>query len=77
MLRAGYNPKSDVFQSAAVAVREHCRRYLWHYRWSEAGGGTYALRRPPVKVLAILDTTNPEKWKKRLRVIAKRLRRMS
>ncbi|OHA09512.1 MAG: hypothetical protein A3B37_00810 [Candidatus Sungbacteria bacterium RIFCSPLOWO2_01_FULL_59_16] len=77
MLRAGYNSKSDVFQSAAVAVREHCRRYLWHYRWSEAGGGTYALRRPPVKVLAILDTTNPEKWKKRLRVIAKRLRRMS
>lgn len=77
MLRAKYNPKTDIFQSAAVAVRDHCRRYPWHYRWSEAGGGTYMLRRPPVKVFATLDTTDPEKWRKRLRVIVKRLRRMS
>ena len=77
MLRANYNPKKDVFTSAAIAVREHCRRYPWHYRWSETGGGTYTLRRPPVKALATLDTTDPEKWKKRLRLIAKRLRRMS
>ena len=77
MLRANYNPKKDVFTSAAIAVREHCRRYPWHHRWSETGGGTYTLRRPPVKALATLDTTDPEKWKKRLRLIAKRLRRMS
>ncbi len=76
MLRANYNPKSDIFKSAAIAVREHCRRYPWHCRWSPAGGGRYILRRPPVKVLAALDTTDPERWHKRLRVLARRLRRM-
>lgn len=76
MLRANYNPRTDIFKSAAVAVREHCRRYPWHYRWSPADGGRYTLRRPPVKVLATLDTTDPERWHKRLRVLVRRLRRM-
>lgn len=76
MLRANYNPNTDIFKSAAIAVREHCRRYPWHYRWSPAQGGQYILRRPPVKVIAVLNTTDPEKWKKRLKALAKRLRRM-
>lgn len=76
MLRANYNPKTDIFKRAAIALREHCRRYPWHYRWSSAEGGRYTLRRPPVKVLATLDTTDPERWHKRLRVLARRLRRM-
>lgn len=76
MLRANYNPRTDIFKSAAVAIREHCRRYPWHYRWSPARGGQYMLRRPPVKVLAALDTTDPAKWKKRLRLFARRLGRM-
>lgn len=76
MLRASYNPTTDIFKNPAVAVREHCRRYPWHYRWSPAEGGRYTLRRPPVKVLATLDTTNPERWKKRVWVLARRLRRM-
>ena len=76
MLRPNYNPRTDIFKSAAVAVREHTRRYPWYYRWSPAEGGRYTLRRPPVKVLATLDTTNPERWKKRVWVLARRLRRM-
>lgn len=76
ILRANYNPRTDMFKSAAIAVREHCRRYPWHYRWSTAEGGHYQLRRPPVKVLATLDTTNPERWKKRVWGLARRLRRM-
>lgn len=76
MLRANYNPKTDIFKSPAIAVREHCRRHPWHYRWSPGQGGQYILRRPPTKVMTTLNTTDPEKWKKRLKVIAKRLRRM-
>lgn len=76
MLRAGYNPRRDIFKSAAVAVREHNRRYPWHYRWSPAEGGRYTLSRPPVKVLTTLNTSDPERWKKRVWVLAKRLRRM-
>lgn len=76
ILRVKYNPKTHIFKNVAVAVREHTRRLPWHYRWSEAKGGQYFLRRPPVKVLAAIDTTDPDVWKKRLRILAKRLRRM-
>ena len=47
MLRASYNPRTDMFKSAAIAVREHSRRYPWHYRWSPGQGGQYIARRPP------------------------------
>ena len=76
MLWANYNPRKDIFKSAAIAMREHCRRYPWHYRWSPGRGGNYVPRRPPVKMFATLDTTDPEKWQKRLKVIVRRLRRM-
>lgn len=76
MLRANYNPMRDIFTSAVVAVREHNRRYPWHYHWSPANGGQYAMRRPPVKVLAAIDTTAPERWKRRLNVLTRRLRRL-
>lgn len=76
MLRANYNPRHDIFKNSAIAVREHCRRYPWHYRWSPAQGGRYILRRPPVKVFAALDTTDPKRWHKRARLLARRFRRM-
>lgn len=76
MIKANYNPKKDIFKSAAVALREHCRRYPWHYRWSETEGGKYILRRLPIKFFAEISTTDPDKWKKKLRLVAKRLRRM-
>lgn len=76
ILRAHYNPKTDIFKSAPIAVREHCRRYPWHYRWSTAEGGRYTQHRPPVKVMSTINTTDPERWQKQLRLLAKRLRRM-
>lgn len=76
MLRANYNPKADIFSSAAVAAREHCRRYPWHYRWSEAEGGRYVPRRLPIKFFAEINTTDLDKWKKKVRLVAKRLRKL-
>jgi predicted kinase len=76
ILKSRYNPKIDIFKSAAIAVREHCRRYPWHYRWSEANGGQYLLKKLPVKFFAEIDTTNPKTWKKKLRQVAKRLKKM-
>jgi len=76
MLRANYNPKTDIFKSAAIAVREHSRRLPWHYRWSEANGGSYTPRRLPIKFFAEINTADPDKWKKKLRLVAKRLRKL-
>lgn len=76
MLRSGYNPARDIFKSAAIAVREHARRYPWHYRWSPSNGGQYIPKRAPVKVLATINTTDPQRWPGRLRGVVKRLRRM-
>lgn len=76
MLRANYNPKTDIFKSAVIAAREHNRRYPWHYRWSTAAGGRYTLRRPPAAVLATLDTTDPQRWPEQARRLVQRLRRM-
>ncbi len=76
MIRAGYNPKRDIFPNAAVAVREHCRRYPWHYRWSPSNGGQYVRRKPPVNVLATISTTDPKRWPEQVRRLIRRLRRM-
>ena len=76
MLRANYNPKTDIFKSAVVAAREHTRRLPWHYRWSPANGGNYVPRRLPIKFFAEINTTGPDKWKKKLRIVAKRLRKL-
>ncbi|QQG45589.1 MAG: AAA family ATPase [Candidatus Sungiibacteriota bacterium] len=76
MIRAKYNPKTNIFKSAAIAVREHCRRYPWHYRWSPANGGQYVLRKLPIKFFAEIDTTDPAKWRKKLRNIVKRLKKL-
>ena len=76
MMRANYNPKTDIFKSAVVALREHSRRLPWHYRWSEANGGTYLPRRLPIKFFAEINTADPDKWKKKLHLVAKRLRKL-
>ena len=76
ILRARYDSKHDIFKSAAIAVREHTRRYPWHYRWSTAEGGRYTLRRPPTNIFAEVDTTAERQWKKRLLAVAERLGRL-
>ena len=74
MIRANYNPKTDIFKSAAIAAREHCRRYPWHYRWGEAEGGKYVPRRLPIKFFAEINTSDSDKWKKKIKRLSKRLR---
>lgn len=76
MLRARYNPETNIFKNAAVALREHSRRLLWHYRWSESGGGTLSPKRFPIKFFAEVDTTRPAVWKKKIRLVAKRLKKL-
>ncbi|MBI2055154.1 MAG: ATP-binding protein, partial [Candidatus Sungbacteria bacterium] len=44
ILHSRYNPKTDLFKNAVVALHEHIRRLPWHYRWSEADGGKFVLR---------------------------------
>ncbi len=76
ILRGRYNSKTDIFENTVVALREHTRRMLWHYNWSEANGGTLSLKRLPIKFFAEIDTSRPAIWKKKIRVIAKRLQKM-
>ncbi|MEK7566824.1 MAG: AAA family ATPase [Patescibacteria group bacterium] len=75
IINAKYGNKT-MFKSTAIALREHCRRYPWHYKWSKTHGGSYTLRKLPIKFLAEIDTTIPAKWKKSVRAVAKRLRRL-
>ncbi len=75
MLRARYNPKTDIFSSPAIAVREFSRRLPWHYRWQETNGGQYSPRKLPIKFFAEIDTTRPAGWKKKIRIITKRLKK--
>ena len=74
-IKAKYDPKKTLFKNAAIAVREHCRRYPWHYQWSQAHGGEYKLRRLPIKFFAVIDTTKPTEWQKTVKAVAKKLRR--
>ena len=76
MMRSNYNSKTDIFKNAAIAMREHARRIPWHYRWSPVNGGSYFPLKLPIKFFAEINTTDPDKWKKKLRLVAKRLRKM-
>jgi predicted kinase len=42
--------------SAVIRLREFWRRTPHHYDWVEQGGGQWKLKKPPVKLLADLDT---------------------
>jgi len=75
MLKSKYDPKKDIFKSAAVAVREHSRRLLWHYRWSEANGGSFKPKKLPIKFFAEINTADSKAWQKKVRLLAKRLKR--
>jgi len=74
IIGAKYSHKT-MFKSAAIAVREHCRRYPWHYEWSKLHGGSYTFRKLPIKFFAEINTTDPKIWRKKVRLLAKRLKR--
>lgn len=75
ILKSRYNPKTDIFKNSVVAVREHLRRYPWHYRWSKADGGSYTLKKFGVKFLAEIDTTKSAVWKKKLKIATEKLKK--
>ncbi len=76
ILHSRYNPKTDIFPSATIAVREHLRRLPWHYRWSEANGGSWVRRGLGINFLAEIDTANSRQWKKKVRLASQKLRRL-
>lgn len=75
ILRARYNPKTDIFKSAVIALREHTRRLPWHYRWTEQNGGQFILKKLPIKFLTEINTTKPREWQKKLRVVIEKLKK--
>ncbi len=75
MLRARYNPTTDIFASSAIAVREFARRLPWHYRWQESNGGEYHPRKFVIKFFAEVDTKRPAQWKKKIRAVSRHLKR--
>ena len=59
-------------KGAVVAPREMWRRTPRHYRWSEKGGGTFLLKKLPIKFIAEIDTTT-QNWKTQVKKAAKKI----
>ena len=75
LLKSRYNQKTNLFSSTIIALREHLRRYPWHYRWSKARGGSYTLRSFGIKFLAEIDTTKSKNWKNKLKLAAEKFKK--
>lgn len=65
--------KGSVQEKAAVVkLREMIRRLPHHYRWENKGGGRWIIKKPSCKVLADINTANPN-WKKEAKKSAQKL----
>lgn len=88
MLQASYRNSPDDFfggakttweegteqqRGAVIKFREMWRRTPHHYRWSNHGGGKWILKKPPVLLLADIDTTDPTLWKEGVSKLARKL----
>ena len=60
-------------KGAVVALREMWRRTLHHYRWSEKNGGTFLLKKLPIKFVAEIDTTT-QNWKIKVKRVAQKIK---
>lgn len=60
-------------KGAMIKFKEAWRRTPQHYRWSSEGGGKWILKKPPVRLLADIDTTDPIAWKEKVANLAQRL----
>lgn len=58
----------------AAKLREMMRRLPWHYQWSKENGGKWTLKALPVKLEAVIDTTDGKTWKKQVKQFAKKLK---
>lgn len=74
LIKAKYNPDRDLFKNAAIAIREMWRRTPYHYNWSPAGGGRFALKKIKIPFIDRIDTTTPE-WHKKIRETAAKIRK--
>lgn len=57
-------------KGAVVKLREMYRRLPHHYRWLNESGGKWVLRKFPFKVFAEIDTTDENKWKREVKMVA-------
>ncbi|MBI4155704.1 MAG: AAA family ATPase [Candidatus Zambryskibacteria bacterium] len=60
-------------KGAVVKLREMWRRAPLHYRWVNKTGGQWVIKNPPCTVLADIDTTNEQAWKREVAECAKKL----
>ena len=61
---------------AIVRVREMVRRIPQHYDWDKNRGGVWSIKQPPKgPVVADIDTSDPRKWKREVKKLAKKLLR--
>lgn len=63
-------------KGAVVKLREMCRRFPHHYRWLNESGGKWVLKKPPFKVFAAIDTSDENKCKQKVKMIAGQIRRL-
>lgn len=64
---------TDQQRGAVIKFGEAWRRTPHHYRWVNEGGGKWVLKKPPVPLLADIDTTNPTLWKEEVSKLARKL----
>ncbi len=76
IIHSRYDPQTDIFKNVTVAVREHMRRLPWHYRWSETNGGSWLPRGLGINFGAEINTESPRQWKKKIRLLVQKLRKL-
>lgn len=60
-------------KGAVVKLREMHRRLPHHYRWVNESGGKWVLKKLSFKVFAEIDTSNEDKWKQEIKMIAEQI----
>lgn len=75
LLHARYNPKTTLFQTSTVAVREYMRRLPLHYRWSP-GGGRWIPKKLSIRLFAEIKMEEPRVWKRKIKYVAEKLKKM-
>lgn len=68
-----WNEGTEQQRGAVIKFREMWRRTPHHFRWFNHGGGKWILKKPPVPLLADIDTTDPDKWKEEVKRLIQKL----
>jgi predicted kinase len=74
LIKTKYNPNRDLFKNTTIAIREMWRRTPHHYRWESKQGGQFVLRKLRIPFFAEIETDG--NWKKNIRKIAQRIKKM-